>query len=191
MKNIGSKLLVILFVGVGALVLGSLRFSDNKSNQIAKADEIKTEVKWYTIEEAAALSKKKPRKIFVDVYTEWCGWCKQMDKTTFANHKIAQYLNDNFYPVKFDAEQRANIIFKDQVFKFNPQYKSNQLAVDLMGGKMSYPTTVYLDEKLELIQAVPGYLSAKDFDAVLHFFGKNEYRKQDWESFKKAYKSDL
>jgi uncharacterized protein YyaL (SSP411 family) len=55
-------------------------------------------VKWYTLEQAIALNKKEPRKIMIDVYTDWCGWCKKMDITTFNNNVIADYLNSKYYP---------------------------------------------------------------------------------------------
>ena len=46
-------------------------------------------VKWYTIEEADALMKTDPKPIFVDAYTDWCGWCKRLDKDTFSDPIIA------------------------------------------------------------------------------------------------------
>jgi uncharacterized protein YyaL (SSP411 family) len=57
-------------------------------------------VKWYSIEEAAALAQADPRPIFVDTYTDWCGWCKKLDKDTFSNPVIADILNTKYYPVK-------------------------------------------------------------------------------------------
>ena len=68
-------------------------------------------VKWYTFEEAVALNKKEPRKIFIDVYTDWCGWCKKMDETTFSKPEIAKILNKDYYAVKFDAESLDTINF--------------------------------------------------------------------------------
>ncbi len=146
-------------------------------------------VKWYTIEEAQAAMKKKPKKIFVDVYTDWCGWCKRMDKTTFNHPAVAKYLNENFYPVKFDAEGGQNVIFNNKVYK--PGQRAHALAEEWLNGQLSYPTTVYLDEKLNLIQPIPGYLDAKQFDAVLHFFATNEHKKKNFEEFQKTFKSNI
>lgn len=148
-------------------------------------------VKWYTLEEAQAAMKKKPKKIFVDVYTDWCGWCKVMDRKTFSNPAVAKYLNENFYPVKFNAEGTDNIIFREKVYKFNAGAGAHQLAIDMLQGQLSYPTTVYLDEKLNMIQPIPGYLEAKQFDAILHFFAGNHYKKMSFEEFSKDYKSTL
>ena len=63
-----------------------------------------SKVKWYTFEEAVELNKAEQRKIFIDVYTDWCGWCKKMDATTFNSPEIAKILNEEYYAVKFDAE---------------------------------------------------------------------------------------
>ena len=67
------------------------------------------EVKWMTWEEAAAANDKQPKKIFVDVYTNWCGWCKKMDASTFKETDVVKILNEKFYPVKLNAEQLSLI----------------------------------------------------------------------------------
>ena len=68
-----------------------------------------TTVKWMSLEEAVEKSKTEKRKIFIDIYTDWCGWCKVMDRETFQNPCIANYLNRNYYPVKFNAEQKKDM----------------------------------------------------------------------------------
>ena len=71
----------------------AVSFAFNFSTTDAKAV---TPVKWYSLEEAVALQKKKPKKIFIDMYTDWCGWCKRMDATTFTDPAVSAYLNENF-----------------------------------------------------------------------------------------------
>jgi thioredoxin-related protein len=142
-------------------------------------------IKWYTIEQVLELNVNQPKKIFVDVYTEWCGWCKKMDATTFQDPKIITQLNDNFYAVKLNAEGKEDIRFKNRIYKFVPQGQRgyHELAAAFLNGKLSYPTTVYLDENLNLIQPIPGYLTVKDLEPILIYLGEGRYKNQTWQEF--------
>ena len=73
-----------------------------------------------TWEEAVqkASTEASPKKLFIDVYTDWCGWCKKMDKDTFQNAEVAAYMSENFYMVKLDAEQKEPIEFKGKTYNF-------------------------------------------------------------------------
>jgi len=148
-------------------------------------------VKWYTFEEAVEINKKAPRKIFVDVYTDWCGWCKKMDVNTFNNPTVAEYLNEKYYPVKFNAEQRESIVFRDHTFKFIAQGARgyHELAAALLNNKLSYPTVVFLDEDFNMIQPLPGYQQPNTFYPIIEFFGDDHYKKMNWQEFQKIYKS--
>jgi thioredoxin-related protein len=131
----------------------------------------------------------KPKKIFIDVYTDWCGWCVKMDKATFQESSIAAYLNQNFYSVKLNAEQKDDINFAGKTFKFiasgNRGY--HELASALLDGKMSYPTVVFLNEKVELMQRIPGYLDVPTFDCILHYLAEDHYLTTPWDEFQKSF----
>src|SRR5210317_470735 len=77
-------------------------------------------IQWRTWEEAAqkASTDAQPKKMFIDVYTDWCGWCKKMDRDTFGNPEVAAYMDENFYMVKLDAEQKEPIEFRGKTFNF-------------------------------------------------------------------------
>jgi thioredoxin-related protein len=156
---------------------------------INNGDEEKA-VKWYSFEEAVELSKKDKRKIFVDVYTDWCGWCKRMDKTTFSDPDIAKILNEKFYAVKLNAEDKAPVTFQGKEFVFKSEYKTHELALSLMGGRSGYPTTVYLDEDFNLLHKQPGYLTPDKLDNILVFFGDDLYKTEKWDEFIKNRTSD-
>ena len=151
-------------------------------------------IKWYSFEDAYKMNKKKPKKMFIDVYTEWCGWCKKMDAETFANPYIAKYMSDHFYCVKFDAERKDTIVIDGQIFvNPNPDSKrsTHKLAIELLRGKMSYPSYVFLNEKGQMLTVVSGYQQAKEFEGVLSYFGKDAYLKSTWEEYKATFKGEL
>jgi thioredoxin-related protein len=151
------------------------------------------EVKWYTIEEALELTKKEPRKIMIDVYTDWCGWCKVLDKNTFHNEIVAAYLNEKFYPVKLNAEQKSDIIFLGKTYKFVPEgtHGYNELAAAFLGGQMSYPSIVFLDETAQGLHIEKGYVEAKRFDMILKYLGGDIYKTTAWDVWSASYVSPI
>ena len=117
-------------------------------------------LKWISIEEAAKLAEGNNKKKFlIDVYTDWCGWCKVMDEKTFTDPQVISYLNENFHVVKFNAEQRETLTYKDKQYEWQATGRGgyNQLGYELLNGRMSYPSLVYLNARLELIRISPGY----------------------------------
>ena len=156
-----------------------------------KAPQTEVKVNWLTFEEALEKSKIEKRKIFIDVYTDWCGWCKVMDKKTFSEANIASYLNENYYPVKLDGEQKEDITFRNHTFKFVPNGRRgyHELAAWLLQGKLSYPTVVFLDEDFNLIQPLPGYREPKDFHPILTFFGEDQHKSMAWKDYQRIYES--
>lgn len=138
---------------------------------------------WLSFEQAVELQKKEPRKILIDVYTDWCGWCKKMDKYTYTDQSVINNLNTKYYLVKFNAEQKEDIQFKDKTFKFKTEYKAHELAVSLLNGQMSYPSTVFLDEDMNMLTNVPGYLTPKEINPILVYFGDNIYKTKNWKEY--------
>lgn len=151
--------------------------------EVAVADQIK----WYTWEEVAALNEENPKKIVVDLYTDWCGWCKVMDKKTFSKEEVAAYINENFYPVKFNAEQKEDVLFNDHTFKFIAQGRRgvHELAYTLLDGRLGYPSIVYLNERYERITISPGFKDAENMMKELKFIAEEIYSEKSWEDYLK------
>ena len=146
-------------------------------------------INWMTFEEAVKLNETVPKKIFIDVFTDWCGWCKKMDQTTFQNPEVIAYMNENFYAVKFDAESDKTITFNGNTFinegGKNGRKGTHQLAAALLQGRMSYPSYVFMDENNQLLTVAPGYMEATNFLPVLKYFGTNAYKNQTFQEFNK------
>ena len=121
----------------------------------------KEEIKWHSFDEVMALSDKEPKMIFVKVYTDWCGWCKKMDKETFTDSKVIQYINENFYAVKMNAEDSG------KKYKFRGKDYTDETMARTMRVN-SYPNFVIMDAAMENITQLPGYREADDFVASLH-----------------------
>ena len=158
---------------------------------IATAQEKK--VQWLSFEQAVKLNEENPKKILIDVYTDWCGWCKKMKKQTFNHPKIAQYINEEFYPVRFDAESKKEVRFRGKTFtrKDKSGRKPHELAVALLQGRMSYPSVAYLDGQNRLITAVPGFYSPEDYEPILKYFVNEAYKDQSFKAFKKNFEHTL
>jgi thioredoxin-related protein len=147
-----------------------------------------TTVKWYSIEEAALLAKTTPKPIFVDSYTDWCGWCKKLDKDTFSDPVIAEILNSKYYAVKFDAESKEPVTFQGKTFINDGKLgNAHQLAYALLQGNLGYPTVVFLTANSELITPVSGYKTPKEFEPMLVYFSGNSWQKQSYEDFLKSF----
>jgi len=157
------------------------------------------QVNWVTIDEAQELNKKEPRKILVDVYTKWCGPCKMMVKYTFNDKWTSDYINKNYYAVKFNAEGPDPCTFKGTEFT-NPTYVKDKRgrngthqftqAIAPVNGRIAYPTVVFIDQELNLITPVQGFQKPAQFEPMLKFIVDDLYKTSTWEDYMKTFKSD-
>lgn len=150
-------------------------------------------LKWYTLEEAEILNKTQPRKFLIDVYTDWCGWCKVMDDSTFSHPVIAKILNQHFYAIKFNAETKDTIQFNGgkYVNLKKTGRSTHPLAISMLNWRMSYPTIVYFTEKLEFLGPMPGYKTAPQLEAILQFIAQEKFRSMSLEAFEKTFVGEI
>jgi len=149
------------------------------TNQAQAKPGANSPINWMSFAEAQEAMKKEPKKLFVDVYTHWCGPCKMLDRNTFSNAQFAEFVNQNYYPVKFNAQDENDIVFGGKTFS-NPTYDpakgqyrrngTNQLAGAM--GIRAFPTMVILNEQLEIMQSVRGYKTAQQLQPILEQFAK-------------------
>jgi thioredoxin-related protein len=180
------KPLIIVSIGI-VFCLTSLRLHAQSTEPIV------TSIKWMSFEDAMKLNSGYPKKkVFIDLYTSWCGWCKKMDAETFIDPQIVNYMNDNFLAVKFDAERKDTVEYNGQkLVNQNPTgaRSAHQLAIALLQGRMSYPSYVILDENSQKVTAIPGFLKAPEFLPILMYFATNQHFSMPWEAYLKQYKS--
>lgn len=160
---------------------------------------VSAQVKWMTFEQALIAQKQNPKKIFMNFYADWCAPCKVMDKETYGNDIIAAHINENYYAVKFNAEDKNNIAFAGRTFS-NPQYRSGKKK-NSMHELTKYmnvntvPSIVFLDENANPITILQGALTAKELEPYIPFIANDEYKKlvtrEQWESYQKKFKSKI
>ena len=149
------------------------------------------QIKWMTFDEAIQAHQKEKKKIIIDIYTDWCTWCRKMDQSTFQNPFIADYINEHYYPVKLNGEQQDKISFngKEYYYVKSPRRGYHELAVELAQGRLSYPTVVFLDENLQVIQALRGYQSALRFEQIMTFYAQDFHKTTPWSKFSENYQT--
>jgi len=154
-------------------------------------------INWISVEELEEAMKKEPRKVMIDVHTKWCGPCKMMMRNTFTDAAVIEYINANYYAVKFDAEGPESVTFKGTTYS-NPSYDPARgsgrngtheftMAIAPVNGKIAYPTIVYMNEEFQILSPVQGYQQPAQILPILHYFGDNAYLTKSWSDYSSTY----
>jgi len=158
----------------------------------AQTDE---RVKWYSFEEALKLTAEAPRNILIDVYTDWCGFCRQMEAQTFNNPVIARYINQNFYPVKFNGESTEPVHFAGHTFVNQGNSRGSRGTrhdfATALGVTQGYPTVVYLTGDLKMIGAIPGFMRPEQIEPLLHWIVGEKYMSISLEEYQKTFVGEI
>jgi thioredoxin-related protein len=154
-------------------------------------------INWMTMDEALAAQENEPKKIIMDVYTSWCGPCKLLDKNTFGNQTVADFINENYYPVKFNAEGPDEITYQDFTYT-NPNYqpaRKGRNATHFFADALKlrgYPSIVFFEENGTLIQAVPGYKTPQQLEIYLKMIANDDYKDlntvESWQEYQNNFK---
>ena len=149
-------------------------------------------VKWKTLDEALAESKIKPKKILLNLYNYNKISCTLMRITVLNNPEVAAYLNENYYPVNIDAFTQDTLeIFGQKYINENQPHKFHQLPIAALSGKMIFPAFIIIDQNNKVLEKVQRFLTIKDTEALLHFYGDNEFQTKDWNTFKSTFVSKV
>lgn len=180
MKKYNLLFLLLLSVSTMATYAAENKNSKTKT-QTTTVKEPATNpkvIKWLTWDEMVKLNEKTPKKIFVDFYTDWCGWCKVMDRNTFEDTIVAELMNKDFYCVKFNAERRDTITFLNKQWKHVPGGRNgyHELAAYFMQNQLSYPTFTVLTHDYKLITPLKGYIAPPQFEPIISFLGKDYWK---------------
>lgn len=146
-------------------------------------------IPWTSFEKAIetnAASKKNKKKIFIDVYTDWCGWCTHMEKTTFQDSTVISLMNKYFLATKLNAERKDTVVYNGNKY-VNPNpttpRSTHQLAITLLKGQLAYPAFIFMDASEKVIVIVKGYKAAPEFINILKYYGEDIYLTKSWAEF--------
>jgi thioredoxin-related protein len=137
-----------------------------------------SELKWTNFTEGVKEAAAANKKVLVDVYTDWCGWCKKMDSDTYTDYQVKKFLNENYVLVKLNAESSE----KEKID--TTEITDAQLAAAF--GVNGYPTTVFLTSDGQPITAAPGYMKPAEFLNVLKYIGGDFYKKMEYPAYLKS-----
>ncbi len=154
-------------------------------------------VNWMSLQSAMEKMKTQPKPLLIDVYTEWCGWCKTMMKTTYANKGLAEYINAYFYPVKFDGESKDTIEYLgEKYFPVSDKPRTTHpLAAKLLNNKLMYPTTLFLNgydsdkKEFKINMVASGYLEQAKLEPILVFVLENAGRNSTYDEFNEHFQN--
>ncbi|MDT0558485.1 thioredoxin fold domain-containing protein [Ichthyenterobacterium sp. W332] len=155
-------------------------------------------INWVSLEEALELQKKSPKKIMIDVYTVWCGPCKMLDKNTFQNQDVADFVNKNYYAVKFNAQGNSTINYQGKTFSnpgYDPAKAQRRNATHELARAFkvqAFPTIVFLDEESNFITPLRGYQKPQQLELYLKLFKDDDYKnmksQEDFNTYYTAFK---
>jgi len=152
-------------------------------------DAAKEKINWLTIEEANAKLKVESKPVIIDLYTNWCYWCKVMDKKTYSNSNVISYINENFYAVKLNAESKDTVRWENKNFIYNPRNKVNDFALYVTRGQLAFPNTIIFGDLNQDPASIPGFMEPKEIEVILKYFGENMYKKKGFNEYAKNFKS--
>ena len=137
----------------------------------------KLNIEWNRFDKGVELARKENKMLVVDFYTDWCQWCKVMDKETYKNAGVVDYTRKKVVMAKINAETTERFKFGDAT------YSGRELS--MMFGVNGFPSTVFISSTGELITSISGFIPAQRFTCIVQYLAEDWYQKVKFEDFEK------
>jgi len=139
----------------------------------------KESITWVKYDEGLKLAAKTEKLIIVDVYTNWCKFCHKMDRETFSDKNIIEFLGENFIGVKLNAESKKKMKLSDGEFTGRD--------ISRKFGVRGYPTYLFLNSDGELVYRTSGYSPPERFMVYLKYVSSGKHKDMTIEEYWQAY----
>jgi len=146
-------------------------------------------IKWMSWEEAVEQMKVEKRKILVEVFKPDCGWCAHLERTTLNKDHIGDYINANYYPVRFNAMQEDPVELNEKTYRFTKKggQEYHEFAALLTMGRLSYPTIAIFDSNMQLLQPLTGYKDPSTFEKIMTYYAEDHHKRTPWSKYEREY----
>ena len=128
-------------------------------------------INWQPYEAGIKMIKDQKKKGFLHFYTDWCTYCKIMNVQTFSDAKIIAYLNENFIPIRVNAEREKSVARK---------YGANR-----------FPDTWFLAEDSSSLSSQPGFIPADKLLAILKFLNTDSFKSMRFSDYIKLQEKQI
>jgi thioredoxin-related protein len=146
-------------------------------------------ISWMSLDEAQEQQKSVAKPMMLFFYTDWCRFCKEMEKTTFSNEQIGSYINQHFYCVRINAEGYDSLTWNDTLYT-NPggqERSTHDFARKMLGHRLTYPTTMFLNQQFQFRFVVPGLVDIVKIEPMLVYVLEQVFLTENYEPFEEAF----
>lgn len=152
----------MVFIGAALLIMVTSLFMGQTSPVAAVSGGIT----WQKYDKGVVMAKEQNKKIFLYFHAEWCGYCRQMDKSTFQDKALIDYMNANFIAIKVDSDVEKKVADSYSV--------------------RGLPTSWFLKSNSDKLSNMPGYIDAKRLMTILKYVHTESYEKMSYSDFEKS-----
>jgi thioredoxin-related protein len=169
-----------------SLFISFVSFETNQSID-SETTNTSSQIDWKTFQDLNSTGNED-RKVMIFIYADWCKWCKELDKSCFSDPVVAEFINSNYFPIKFNGEKDQIIEFKGQTYKLKREDEKvyHQFTEEFNKGDISYPAIVFLDEDMKVIQTIKGFRPKTEMFNVLNYFSGDFYKRISWGNYLKS-----
>ena len=146
-------------------------------------------ISWMSWDQAMLAREDAPRKLLVVIVEDDNLECDRLIHGVLEDPGIADYLNEKFYPVKLDLTHSGPLTYRSNTLKTLKINSSSvhELARELTKGSMEAPTSVFLNNDLDILQPLPGIQDRQLFQAIMTYYGDDHYRNTPWSMYKESF----